>query len=230
MVTISENLDRVKQRITNAADSAGRPAESVTLVAVSKTKPAAMIREAYAAGQTTFGENYLQEATDKIRELADLPLSWHFIGPLQSNKTRIVAENFHWVHTLDRLKIARRLNDQRPAQLPPLQCCIQVNTSGEESKSGVTPEQLPELVSAISQLPRLQLRGLMSIPAPGIEASAAPDAPFLALAELLQNCNARYPDLALDSLSMGMSRDLEHAVGAGATLVRIGTDIFGQRA
>jgi len=200
-----------------------RDASSIHLLAVSKTKPAQAVREAYAAGMHDFGENYLQEALGKQAELTDLPLSWHFIGPIQSNKTRAIAENFAWVHSVDRLKIAQRLSEQRPADLPPLNICIQVNVSGEASKSGCTPADLPALANAISALPRLKLRGLMAIPEP-TEERAAQDAAFATVRELQASLN-----LPLDTLSMGMSHDLESAIAQGATWVRIGTALFGAR-
>ena len=203
-----------------------RPAEDVVLLAVSKTWPAEAVREAAAAGQRRFGENYVQEAGAKIAALADLALEWHFIGPLQSNKTRPVAENFHWVHTIDRLKIAQRLAEQRPAGLPPLQVCLQVNVSGEESKSGCAPEELPALAHAVAALPRLCLRGLMAIPEPSPD-QALLRRRFALLRQWRDRLNA--DGLALDTLSMGMSHDLEAAVAEGATLVRVGTAIFGSR-
>jgi hypothetical protein len=197
---------------------------------VSKTFPAAAVRAAYAADQRVFGENYVQEGVDKVAnlatELAGAPIEWHFIGPLQSNKTRPVAEHFDWVHGIDRLKIAERLSEQRPADLPPLNVCIQVNVSGEESKSGVTPAQAAELARAVASLPHLKLRGLMSIPEP-VAGFAAQRAPHRALRFLLERLNAQ--GLALDTLSMGMSGDLEAAIAEGATLVRVGTAIFGER-
>ena len=223
MSTIADNIELVSQRIRAAADAAQRDANSVHLLAVSKTKPAQAVREAYAAGMRDFGENYLQEALGKQAELTDLPLSWHFIGPIQSNKTRAIAENFAWVHSVDRLKIAQRLSEQRPADLPPLNICIQVNVSGEASKSGCTPADLPALAQAISALPRLQLRGLMAIPEP-TEDRAAQDAAFATVRELQAGLN-----LPLDTLSMGMSHDLESAIAQGATWVRIGTALFGAR-
>jgi pyridoxal phosphate enzyme (YggS family) len=190
---------------------------------VSKTKPAQDLREAYAAGLRDFGENYLQEALGKQLELTDLPLIWHFIGPIQSNKTRAIAEHFDWVHSVDRLKIAQRLSEQRPANLPPLNICIQVNVSGEASKSGCTPADLPALANAICALPRLKLRGLMAIPEP-TEDRTAQDAAFAAVQTLQASLN-----LPLDTLSMGMSHDLESAIAQGATWVRIGTALFGAR-
>ena len=223
MSTIADNIGQVRQRIRAAADAVQRDANSIHLLAVSKTKPAQAVREAYAAGMCDFGENYLQEALGKQAELTDLPLSWHFIGPIQSNKTRAIAENFAWVHSVDRLKIAQRLSEQRPADLAPLNICIQVNVSGEASKSGCTPADLPALAIAISALPRLKLRGLMAIPEP-TEDRAAQDAAFAAVRDLQASLN-----LPLDTLSMGMSHDLESAIAQGATWVRIGTALFGAR-
>ena len=223
MSTIADNIQLVSSRIQAATAAAGRSENSVQLLAVSKTKPAQDLREAYAAGLRDFGENYLQEALGKQLELADLPLIWHFIGPIQSNKTRAIAEHFDWVHSVDRLKIAQRLSEQRPADLPPLNICIQVNVSGEASKSGCTPVDLPALAHAISELPRLKLRGLMAIPEP-TEDRAAQDAAFAAVQSLQASLN-----LPLDTLSMGMSHDLESAIAQGATWVRIGTALFGAR-
>ncbi|MFA7941199.1 YggS family pyridoxal phosphate-dependent enzyme [Pseudomonas brenneri] len=223
MSTIADNIGLVSQRIRAAAQAVQSDESSVHLLAVSKTKPAQAVREAYAAGMRDFGENYLQEALGKQAELTDLPLSWHFIGPIQSNKTRAIAENFAWVHSVDRLKIAQRLSEQRPADLPPLNICIQVNVSGEASKSGCTPADLPALAEAISSLPRLKLRGLMAIPEP-TEDRAAQDAAFAAVRDLQASLN-----LGLDTLSMGMSHDLESAIAQGATWVRIGTALFGAR-
>lgn len=223
MSTIADNISLVSSRIQAAVKAAGRDENSVQLLAVSKTKPAEALREAYAAGLRDFGENYLQEALGKQLELADLPLIWHFIGPIQSNKTRSIAEHFAWVHSVDRLKIAQRLSEQRPADLPPLNICIQVNVSGEASKSGCTPQDLPALAQAISALPRLKLRGLMAIPEP-TEDRAEQDAAFAAVQKLQASL-----DLPLDTLSMGMSHDLESAIAQGATWVRIGTALFGAR-
>ncbi|WP_367086075.1 YggS family pyridoxal phosphate-dependent enzyme [Pseudomonas sp. HOU2] len=223
MSTIADNIQLVSSRIQAATAAAGRSENSVQLLAVSKTKPAQDLREAYAAGLRDFGENYLQEALGKQLELADLPLIWHFIGPIQSNKTRAIAEHFDWVHSVDRLKIAQRLSEQRPAELPPLNICIQVNVSGEASKSGSTPADLPALAEAISTLPRLKLRGLMAIPEP-TEDRAEQDAAFAAVQRLQASLN-----LPLDTLSMGMSHDLESAIAQGATWVRIGTALFGAR-
>ena len=223
MSTIADNIGLVSERIRAAAHAVQRDENRIHLLAVSKTKPAQAVREAYAAGMHDFGENYLQEALGKQAQLTDLPLSWHFIGPIQSNKTRAIAENFAWVHSVDRLKIAQRLSEQRPADLPPLNICIQVNVSGEASKSGCTPADLPALALAISALPRLKLRGLMAIPEP-TEDRAAQDAAFAAVRDLQASLN-----LALDTLSMGMSHDLESAIAQGATWVRIGTALFGAR-
>ena len=223
MSTIAENISTLAERIHNAAQASRRDPGSVGLLAVSKTKPASDLREAYAAGLRDFGENYLQEALGKQTELSDLPLIWHFIGPIQSNKTRAIAENFAWVHSVDRLKIAQRLSEQRPADLPPLNICIQVNVSGEASKSGCTPEDLPALAQAISALPNLRLRGLMAIPEP-TEDSDEQNAAFAAIRTLQDQLN-----LPLDTLSMGMSHDLEAAIAQGATWVRIGTALFGAR-
>lgn len=239
-------LDAVRHRILAACVRAGRAPQSVRLVAVSKTFPAGAVRIAAAAGQQVFGENYVQEAEEKIAALAApvtagaptaiTPIEWHFIGPLQSNKTRQVAEHFDWVHAVDRLKIAQRLSEQRPAHLPALNVCLQVNVSGESSKSGVTPADALALAQAIAALPRLKLRGLMSIPEPvtGLEAEeqaavrlAAQRAPHRALRFLFERLNRT--GLALDTLSMGMSADLEAAILEGATLVRVGSAIFGER-
>ncbi|MCR8934257.1 MULTISPECIES: YggS family pyridoxal phosphate-dependent enzyme [unclassified Pseudomonas] len=223
MSTIADNIALVSSRIQAATAAAGRAENSVQLLAVSKTKPAEALREAYAAGLRDFGENYLQEALGKQLELADLPLIWHFIGPIQSNKTRAIAEHFDWVHSVDRLKIAQRLSEQRPADLPPLNICIQVNVSGEASKSGCTPGDLPALAAAISALPRLKLRGLMAIPEP-TDDRAEQDAAFATVQTLQASL-----DPPLDTLSMGMSHDLESAIAQGATWVRIGTALFGAR-
>ena len=228
MTSVIGNLQAVKSRILQACEAAGRPVDSVTLLAVSKTFGADAVRDAYSPGCRQYGENYVQEALDKIAALADLRshITWHLIGPLQSNKTRPVAEAFDWVHSVDRLKIAQRLAEQRPAPLPPLQVCLQVNISGEASKSGLAPAEVPALAQAVAALPRLKLRGLMAIPEPAGDL-AAQRAPHRALRELLAALNAR--GLALDTLSMGMSADLEAAVSEGATIVRVGTAIFGGR-
>lgn len=229
-VQVRESLQRARQRLADALESAGRPADDACLLAVSKTKSADLIREAHACRQRDFGENYLQEALDKQSELADLTdIVWHFIGPLQSNKTRDVAENFAWVHSIDRAKIARRLSEQRPAALGPLNVCLQVNVSGEESKSGVAPADLDALAAEVVALPNLRLRGLMAIPAPA-EDMATQRRPLARLRQLRDTLRERYPQAPLDTLSMGMSDDLEAAILEGATLVRLGTAIFGARA
>ncbi|APE31042.1 YggS family pyridoxal phosphate enzyme [Halomonas aestuarii] len=229
-LVLSESLTAVRARLEEALRAAGRPADDARLLAVSKTKPAELIREAWHEGQREFGENYVQEALDKQAELADLdPIVWHFIGPLQSNKTRDVAEHFSWVHSVDRERIARRLNDQRPEALGPLDICLQVNISDEASKSGLSLDELPALAEAVLSMPRLRLRGLMAIPAPA-EGLAAQRAPFARLREALEGLRERFPEAPLDTLSMGMSDDLEAAVLEGATLVRLGTAIFGARA
>ncbi|QDD91149.1 YggS family pyridoxal phosphate-dependent enzyme [Pseudomonas oryzihabitans] len=223
MSTIAENSATVLERIAAASRTAGRDPATVGLLAVSKTKPAAALREAAAAGLRDFGENYLQEALDKQATLADLPLVWHFIGPIQSNKTRAIASHFDWVHSVDRLKIAQRLAEQRPAERGPLNICLQVNVSGEASKSGCHPDELPALATAVSQLPNLRLRGLMAIPEP-TDDPASQRAAFARLRALSEALN-----LDLDTLSMGMSQDLEAAIAEGATWVRIGTALFGAR-
>ena len=228
MATIANNLQLVRNRISQACLKVHREIGSVTLLAVSKTFPAEHVREAFNAGQKLFGENYVQEALDKIEALSDIraDLTWHLIGPLQSNKTRPVAEAFDWVHTVDRLKIAQRLSEQRPAHLPPLQVCVQVNTSGEDSKSGCAPEESLALAQAVAQLPRLKLRGIMALPAP----SPDPAVQHAALQQVRTLFEAwRAAGLNIDTLSMGMSNDLEAAVEEGATMVRIGTAIFGHR-
>ena len=230
METIAQALQQVKRRIDDAVVAYGRVGGSVQLLAVSKTQPADRVQQAFDAGQRAFGENYVQEALDKIVALAALrsQLQWHLIGPLQSNKTRPVAEAFDWVHSVDRLKIAQRLAEQRPPQLPPLQLCLQVNVSGEASKSGVAPAALLALAQAVAALPhsRVRLRGLMSIPEAEDDLQAQ-RAAHRALRDMLQQLNAA--GLKLDTLSMGMSADLEAAVAEGSTLVRVGTAVFGLR-
>ena len=223
---VQHNISAVDRRIRAAEDAAGRPTGSVSLLAVSKTKPPDQVREAYESGLTAFGENYAQEMAEKARALSDLPLSWHFIGPIQSNKTAIIAEVSDWVHSVDRLKIARRLSEQRPPEKGPLNILLQVKTSDEDSKSGVLPEALPELIAAIAELPHLMLRGLMTIPAPTRDTMLQRQ-PFRVLRETLLSLQQAQPEL--DTLSMGMSGDLEAAIAEGATLVRVGTDIFGAR-
>jgi PLP dependent protein len=229
MAMIADKLQQVRARIAQACASAGRPVQSVTLLVVSKTYGSEAVREALGAGEHRFGENYVQEGVDKIAALADQRshIEWHLIGPLQSNKTRAVAETFDWVHSVDRLKIAQRLSEQRPAHLPALQVCLQVNISGEPSKSGLRPDEVPAVAQAVAALPRLALRGLMAIPEPaqGFEAQRAPHRTLRALMQSLQTSG-----LALDTLSIGMSDDLEAAIAEGATIVRIGSAIFGARA
>lgn len=226
MHKIDDQLAKVTARIHQAATAVARNPQTVQLIAVSKTQPAAAVAAAYAWGQHRFGENYLQEALEKQQQLANLEIEWHFIGPIQSNKTRPIAEHFAWVHSVDRLKIAQRLSDQRPSQLPPLQICLQVNIDNETTKAGVSLAELPALAQAVAALPRLQLRGLMAIP----EASGDPikqRAAFTQLREAL--AQLKREGLNLDTLSMGMSGDLEAAIAEGATFVRVGTDIFGAR-
>lgn len=221
---LSDNIAKLTRRVSRAAQKNQRAPEAVSILAVSKTRPAEDIRTAAELGLTQFGENYLQEALDKITQLQDLDLCWHFIGPIQSNKTRAIAEHFHWVHSVDRLKIARRLSEQRPPSLGPLQICLQVNISGESSKSGVSLEALPELAAAAASLPNLQLRGLMAIPAASDDPQVQHRA-FRALREAMSELSLP----GLDTLSMGMSGDLEAAIAEGASIVRVGTDIFGPR-
>ncbi|MBD9482994.1 YggS family pyridoxal phosphate-dependent enzyme [Pseudomonas sp. PDM14] len=223
MSTIAENIAKVRARIREAAHASGRDFAAVGLLAVSKTQSADAVRQAHAEGVRYFGENYLQEALAKQDELSDLDLIWHFIGPIQSNKTKLIAENFQWVHSVDRLKVAERLAAQRPAHLPALNVCLQVNVSGEASKSGCTPQELPALAQAVTQLPQLKLRGLMTIPEP-TEDAAEQHAAFARLRALRDNLQ-----LDLDTLSMGMSHDLEAAIAEGATWVRVGTALFGAR-
>lgn len=223
MSTLADNLSAISARIASTAQAVGRDPASVQLLAVSKTKPASAIREIHAAGVRDFGENYLQEALTKQQALSDLPLIWHFIGPIQSNKTKAIAEHFDWVHSVDRLKIAQRLSEQRPAGLAPLNICLQVNVSGEDSKSGCTPADLPALAKAVAALPNLRLRGLMAIPEP-TEDRATQEAAFASLRKLQEGLG-----FGLDTLSMGMSHDLEAAIAQGATWVRIGTALFGAR-
>ncbi|EIO4103737.1 YggS family pyridoxal phosphate-dependent enzyme [Vibrio vulnificus] len=230
MNSIQQNIEHITTQILNSTQKCGRARDSVQLLAVSKTKPVEAILEAYHAGQRAFGENYVQEGVEKVRFFAEQhsekSIEWHFIGPIQSNKSRLVAEHFAWVHTIDRDKIAQRLNDQRPAELPPLQVLIQVNTSGEASKSGVSGEEIFALAELISHLPNLTLRGLMSIPE-NVDDHAAQLAAFQPLAALQQRLAQRYP--SVDTLSMGMSGDMDAAIESGSTMVRIGTAIFGHR-
>ena len=223
---LAVHVNHVRSRIRRAAESAGRDPGSITLVAVGKAKPAESLRAAATAGVTDFGENYLQEALDKLAALADLKLHWHFIGQLQSNKTRAVAEHFEWVHSIDRFSVARRLSQQRPFHAPPLNLCIQVALLAEPGKGGVEPARLPELAGQISELPGLRLRGLMCVPPPQ-PTEAAQREPFAQLRHQLESMNAR--GFGLDTLSMGMSGDFEAAIAEGATHVRIGTALFGER-
>lgn len=227
MTTIGSNLQRVHERIALACEGAHRHVDEVSLLAVSKTFGPDAVREAFEAGQRAFGENYIQEAVEKIALLRDLPLEWHCIGPIQSNKTRLVAANFHWAHTIDRLKTAQRLSEQRPHDLPPLQVCIQVNIDAGPSKSGVAPADTLALARDVAQLPRLALRGLMTIPEPAAEFAQqkAVHMKAKALFDALRDAG-----LAMDTLSMGMTADLEAAIAAGSTMVRVGTAIFGGRA
>lgn len=226
MTTISANLQAVIARIEAAARQFGRNPDDISLLAVSKTWPAADVHEAALAGQKSFGENYVQEGIDKATTLAALNLDWHFIGPLQSNKTRAVAETFAWVHSIDRLKIAERLSEQRPQNLPALQVCIQVNVSGEASKSGVSVDEASALAHLVADLPHIRLRGLMAIPEPVDDFARQRDA-FRRVREVFEQLNRE--GLSLDTLSMGMSHDLEAAIAEGATMVRVGTAIFGER-
>ena len=223
---LQDNIAKLLQRLRLAAQKSQRISEDIQLLAVSKSQPVEAIRAAFACGLRQFGESYLQEALAKIAALQDLPLCWHFIGPIQSNKARAIAENFAWVHSVDRVKIAQRLSRYRPAGMAPLQICLQVNISSEASKSGVLPEALPQLVREVLPLPGLQLRGLMAIPAPGAE-PAQQRAAFAQVREALQQLRALAPDL--DTLSMGMSDDMEAAIAEGATIVRVGSAIFGAR-
>ena len=226
MTTIAERLQAVKARIHAAEHNAGRAAGSVSLLAVSKAHPARSLREAFAAGQRLFGENYLQEALDKQAELGDLAIEWHFIGPIQSNKTQPIARHFDWVHGVDRLKIAERLSHARPTEAGPLNICLQVNVSQEASKHGVVPEALPALASAVRALPNLRLRGLMAIPAPTTDIEFQHKQFRMVQQHFMQLVAQGY---ALDTLSMGMSEDFAAAIDEGATIVRIGSAIFGAR-
>jgi len=226
MQNIEKNLNRIRAQIKQAAEACDRDAQSVLLLAVSKRKPASDIRLAYELGQKHFGENYLQEAQQKMAELDDLDICWHFIGAIQSNKTRNIAEAFDWAHCIDRVKIARRLSDQRPADLPPLNVCIQVNIDHEDSKAGIELDAVPDMAAAIHQLPGIRLRGLMTIPAPR-EGFAEQRLAFAQLAKL--QADLQQQGIDCDTLSMGMTQDMDAAIAEGATLVRIGTAIFGER-
>ncbi len=223
---LADKYDSVCQQIRRACENANRSLDEVQLLAVSKTRSAEEVRQLHACGQAAFGENYLQEALDKIDALQDLPLEWHFIGPIQSNKTRPIAEHFDWVHSVDRLKVARRLSEQRPEGLPALNLCLQVNISGEASKSGCSPEELPELARAVAALPGIQLRGLMAIPEPETDPERQ-RATFARVRALMASLQPELP--TLDTLSMGMSGDLDAAIAEGASIVRIGTALFGPR-
>jgi pyridoxal phosphate enzyme (YggS family) len=224
--TIALGLHKIRAHIADIASKAGRQPEAITLLAASKTNPPESLREAFAVGQTIFGENYLQEALVKIEALADLPIEWHFIGPIQSNKTKRIAENFAWVHSVDRKKIADRLSKDRPASLPPLQICLQVNVSGEDSKSGVPPEEIPDLAAHVVELPNLKLRGVMAIPEL-TRATALQRSQFRMVREAYDQLKQAGYDV--DTISMGMSEDLDIAIEEGATMVRVGTAIFGPR-
>ena len=226
MTMIADNLHAVRTHIAQACTAAGRPVDAVQLLAVSKTFGPDAVQQAFDAGQRAFGENYIQEAVEKITALAALPIEWHCIGPIQSNKTRLVAAHFQWAHTVDRLKIAQRLSEQRPAHLPPLQVCVQVNVDGGPTKSGVVPAEALALARAVAQLPRLRLRGLMCIPEPAPDLVAA-CAVFTRARGLFDALNAA--GLGLDTLSMGMSADVDTAVASGSTQVRVGSAIFGAR-
>lgn len=226
MSSIAQSLEKIRNRVTVLERRYARPPGAVRVLAVSKTKLPEAVRAAFDAGQHDFGENHVQDALTKLDALADLDLTWHFIGPIQSNKTRIVAARFDWVHSIDRTKIARRLNDQRPDDLPPLDVCIQVNVSDESSKSGVERDRLDALAEVVSDLPRLRLRGLMALPRP-CDDFALQRQPFAQLRGMLESLNAR--GFKLDTLSMGMTNDMEAAIAEGATMVRIGTAIFGAR-
>ena len=229
MANIENNTTSVQRRLQQAARDAGRNPEDILLLAVSKTRTSAQVRTALESGLSSFGENYLQEAVEKIAQLSNSAISWHFIGPLQSNKTRQVAEHFDWVHTVDRLKIAKRLSDQRAPDMPALNVCLQINIDNESSKSGLSPEQAIEVANSVALLPNLRLRGLMAIPKPSTE-PAEQRQPFARLRALLEEINTRLDNSQkLDTLSMGMSGDLEPAIYEGATIVRVGTDIFGPR-
>ena len=229
MTSIETRLQKTRDDIASATKACGRNSHDVQLLAVSKTKPAEMIREAWQSGQRAFGENYVQEGVDKVQGLSDLKdIEWHFIGPIQSNKSRLVAENFQWVHSVDRLKIARRLSEQRPEHLPPINICLQVNIDSESTKSGLKPDEVLETAKTVIRMPQVILRGLMAIPTP----SSNPEQqrkPFIAMKKLLENLQEHFPNEPLDTLSMGMSSDLAVAIAEGSTIVRIGTAIFGAR-
>ncbi|MDH3219129.1 MAG: YggS family pyridoxal phosphate-dependent enzyme [Gammaproteobacteria bacterium] len=226
MQNIEKNLNRIREQIVQAATTCGRDPDSILLLAVSKKKPASDIRQAWQLGQKHFGENYLQEALEKMQALGDLDICWHFIGAIQSNKTHSIAESFDWAHCIDRVKVARRLSQQRPAGMDPLNVCIQVNIDHEDSKAGIDLEAVPALAAAIQELPGIRLRGLMTIPAPR-ETFAEQRVAFAQLAAALADLQRQGIDC--DTLSMGMTQDMEAAIAEGSTLVRIGTAIFGER-
>ena len=226
MTSIANNYTKVVSDITQHCQRAHRETNNVQLLAVSKTRTAEQLTELYHQGQSHFGENYLQEALDKQNQLQALDITWHFIGPIQSNKTRAIAENFSWVHSVDRLKIARRLAEQRPNHLPPLNLCLHVNISNEENKAGCATDECLELITQIAALPNLKVRGLMAIPKASTDLNEQ-RASFAALAALLELCQQQYPQL--DTLSMGMSADIGPAIELGATIVRVGTALFGPR-
>jgi len=226
MINIDSALQTVKQQIATAAKNANRQPNEIILLAASKTNPPEQVKKAWLAGQTIFGENYLQEALEKIKALSDLPIEWHFIGPIQSNKTKRIAENFAWVHSIDRIKIANRLSRDRPKTLPPLQVCLQVNVSGEDTKSGVSPEEAAALAAHITKLPHVKLRGLMAVPVL-TTATALQRSQFQILRKIYDQLNQ--DGFNLDTLSMGMSEDMDIAIAEGSTMVRIGTSIFGPR-
>lgn len=228
MTNIAEKINEIQNRIQTSAKRANRLSEDIQLLAVSKTQSPTRILEAYHAGQCAFGENYLQEARDKQQVLSDLDIEWHFIGPIQSNKTREIAPHFSWVHSIDRLKIAERLSNQRPDNLPPLNICLQINIDGESTKAGVSLEELPSLASTVNTLPNLKLRGLMAIPAKRDNMQAQQQV-FEEMAKVMQSLSHTNPALTLDTLSMGMSDDMEAAINAGSTIVRVGSAIFGPR-
>ncbi len=226
MSSIAENLQSVRQQIDQAATQSARMPQDIHLLAVSKTRQPDELRALYQLGQTAFGENYLQEALDKIEALNDLPITWHFIGPIQSNKTRAIAEHFSWVHSVDRLKIAQRLSEQRPAALPPLNICLQINISQEDSKAGCLPSEAETLLNQITSLPNIVVRGLMAIPKATTDSDAQART-FLQMQTLFHELKKQHP--LLDTLSMGMSDDMAVAIAHGATVVRIGTALFGPR-
>lgn len=230
MCTYAERLQAVRSAIHQILDGLGHAEDrQVSLIAVSKAQSAEAIRQVFAAGQSAFGENYLQEALEKQQKLTDLPITWHFIGPIQSNKTSLIAQHFDWVHSVDRLKIAQRLQDSRPDALPPLNICVQINVSGEASKSGLAPEDAEALIAACLNMPKLRVRGLMSIPAPTSDLGLQRKQ-FASLVDLQRSIQQALPMAALDTLSMGMSDDYPSALQEGATMLRIGTAIFGARA